>query len=126
MNALNRRATSSVLSAPIHVRWTGASGAAYVFELNAIGTPYNPLPGVYIFCHFGPQNALVADYIGDADDFSRRLDRELTSHREWKNVQAAGATHICTLHVPGKAAERVKVETDLRRAVLARKSRMAA
>jgi hypothetical protein len=126
MHALNRLAARSVLSAPIYVKWTGASGQVYEFELNAIGTPYQPHAGVYIFCHFGARNGLVADYIGDADDFSRSIGSDVTSHREWETIRAAGSTHICTLHVPGRSAKRVKIEMDLRRAIMPRRSRMAA
>jgi len=117
MSVLNRRAAGSVISEPIYVKWTGASGSVYRFELNAIGTPYEAHPGVYIFCHFGERNGLVADYIDVADDFSRRIGESLTTHRQWEKIRAAGSTHICTLHVPGRASARVKIETDLRRAI---------
>jgi hypothetical protein len=126
MHALNRLTARSVLSEPIYAKWTGESGQVYEFELNAIGTPYQPFSGVYIFCHFGPRNLLVADYIDDADDFSRRIGGDVTLHREWETIRAAGSTHICTLNVPGRAAKRVKIETDLRRAIMPRRSRMAA
>lgn len=125
MGDLNRRAAGSVISDPIHVRWKGASGTVYRFELNAIGVPYEARSGVYIFCHFGPLNGLVADHIEEADDFSRRIGEGLAKHRQWQAIQAAGSTHICTLHVPGKAAERVRIETDLRRAVANRHAESA-
>ena len=117
MTALNRRVAGSVISEPIYVKWKGASGNVYRFELNDIGTPYEARPGVYIFCHFGTLNALVADYIDEADDFSRRIGENLSTHRRWETIRAAGSTHICTLHVPGKASARFKVENDIRRAV---------
>jgi hypothetical protein len=116
MKVVNRLTALSVLAEPIYVNWKGASGRLYPFELNPIGTPYQAHPGVYIFCHFGPLNRMVPDYIDEADDFARRIHRELGTHRQWANIRAAGSTHICTLHVPGKASDRVKVEVDLRRA----------
>ena len=117
MAVVNRLTAPAILAEPIYVKWKGASGRIYPFELNPIGTPYQAHPGVYIFCHFGPLNRMVADYIDEADDFSRRIHRELTSHRQWPNIRAAGSTHICTMQIPGKAAERVKVEVDLRRVI---------
>lgn len=126
MYSPNRLTPRSVLSAPILVKWTGASGHVYEFELDVIGTHYQPRPGVYITCHFGERNGLVADYLGDADDFSRRISGDLSRHRDWEIIRAAGSTHICTLHVPGRAAQRVRVETDLRRAIMPRKGRLAA
>jgi hypothetical protein len=118
--ALNRRAALAVLSEPIHVRWEGASGAAYAFQLDAIGTPFQPRAGVYIFCHFGAQNRLVADHIGQAEDLAARIGRDLAERPRWQPISDAGATHVCTLHVPGTAADRVRIETDLRRAIRSR------
>jgi hypothetical protein len=120
MGDLNRRVAGAVISDPIYVKWKGATGTVYRFELDAIGVPYEARSGVYIFCHFGPLNRLVADHIEEADDFSRRIGADLTKHRQWKAIEAAGSTHICTLHVPGKAAERVRIEADLRRAEASR------
>jgi hypothetical protein len=125
MDSPNRRTVGSVIAAPILVKWTGASGDVYAFELDPIGTRYQSRSGVYVLCHFGERCQLVPDYVGEADDFSRRLG-DLSAHRDWERIRASGATHICTLHVPGKAAQRVKVETDLRRAIMPRRSEMAA
>ena len=126
MSALNRLVAGSVISAPIYVKWAGASGRIFEFELNTIGTSYQPHSGVYIFCHFGPRNGLVADYLDVAEDFARRIGGDVKSHRHWDEISSAGSTHICTLHVPGGATARVKIERDLRRALMPRKSQMAA
>lgn len=126
MSALNRRAARSVISAPIYVKWRGASGRTYQFELNHVGTPYNPHPGVYIFCHFGERNLMVADYLDVTDDFSQRIGETLAEHRHWEEIKASGATHICTLHVPGPVTARVQVERDIRREVMPGKKRFAA
>ncbi len=126
MDSPNRLTTGSVIAAPILVKWTGASGEVYAFELDPIGTPYKSRPGVYILCHFGERCQLVPDYLGEADDLSKRLRGDLSAHRDWERIRASGATHICSLHMPGKAAQRVKVETDLRRALMPRKGRLAA
>lgn len=116
MSAINRLAARWVISEPIYVKWKGASGQVYEFELNDIGRPYQSHPGVYIFCHFGARNALVADHIDEADDFARRIGGNLTQHRAWEKISVAGSTHICTLHVPGKAHARIRIESDLRKA----------
>lgn len=126
MHSPNRLTGRSVLSSPVLVKWIGASGEAYSFELDPIGTKYQARGGVYIFCHFGEGCRLVADYVSEADDFSRRIGGDLTAHRDWERIREAGATHICTLHVAGRAALRVKIETDLRRALTPRKARLAA
>ena len=117
MSAVNRLVARSVISEPIYVKWKGASGEVYKFEFNTVGTPHRALPGVYILCHFGPLNALVADFLDEVDDFSKRIGEDASSHPRWDEIKAAGATHVCTLHVPVKASERVKIESDLRRAI---------
>jgi hypothetical protein len=77
------------------VIWTGASGTRYKFEHFAInGVSFNPVGGVYIFCkssgdHWHPV------YVGETDNFRRRLADELLSHHQWNNITGAGATHIC-------------------------------
>ena|SRR5215831_7791024 len=98
---------------PIH--WTGASGTRYEFQLDLIGVVYKPIPGVYIFCKPGAGGFFDAIYIGETDHFWRRLTDELWSHHRWECIRARGATHISTLHVPGNAAARLAMETDLRR-----------
>jgi hypothetical protein len=99
------------------VTWTGASGTAYEFQLDPIGSVYHPYAGVYIFCK--PVNAThwQAVYIGESDSFQRRLTDELQRHHKWQGVLFHGATHICTLRVFGDLSVREGIETDLRRAI---------
>jgi hypothetical protein len=125
MDVLNRLAPASVLSDPIHVRWTGMSGRTYNFQFDAIGTPFRARAGVYVFCHFGHMR-VVADYIGQTADFSLDLPPDVTFHPQWPLISAAGSTHISTLYVPTRAADRVKIEMDLRRALRARQEQTAA
>jgi hypothetical protein len=117
MTAVNRFVAHEIIAEPIYVKWKGASGEVYEFELNPIGTRHQHRPGVYIFCHFGRLNALVADFLDEVDDFSRRIGEDPKTHPKWGEIEAAGATHVCTLYVPGKAAARVRIEADLRRAI---------
>jgi hypothetical protein len=102
---------------PDYVRWTGISGAIYAFEIHPIWTRYKERPGVYIFCKRRSHVQWDAFYVGETDNFNRRLFDELLSHHRWGCVRAAGATDICTLHVPSGYAERLRIETDLRQAL---------
>jgi hypothetical protein len=95
------------------VIWTGAGGTRYEFEHHSIGTVFNPVRGVYIFCKSSGDGHWHPVYVGETDNFSRRLTDELASHHRWECICAAGATHICALMVADNA-KRVAIETDLR------------
>lgn len=101
----------------IPVIWKDSAGTQYEFQVDPIGTPYKPLPGVYIFCRAVSPTRWEALYIGETSSFERRLYAELVCHHQWDSVRAAGATHIGTLHVPGNLAKREGIETLLRRAI---------
>ena len=101
-----------------HVRWTGASGQFYEFQLLPIGTVYHSRSGVYIFCRLALDGNWSAVYIGETANFNRRLTTELALHHKWHCINQNGATHICTMHVPGNLARREDIETDLRRQIL--------
>lgn len=94
--------------------WTGASGRTYKFEHHAIGMTFNPLGGVYIFCRLATDNRWYAVYVGETDNFARRLTDELASHHQWESIRAARATHICAMVIGSGNAERLAIETDLR------------
>ena len=97
-----------------YVYWNGISGTQYKFELFPLGAQYLAVPGVYIFCHELPDGSWHADYVGETADFSDRLCNGCISHDRFSDIRAAGATHICTLHVPGYLTARESIETDLR------------
>jgi hypothetical protein len=101
------------VTTPEKVVWIGAGGTRYEFQKHRIGTAYHAYAGVYIFCRDMPL-VIQAIYIGETDNFSRRLTNELALHHQWQSVVAAGATHICTMRVLGDNAARVRIETDLR------------
>ncbi|MGE3247789.1 MAG: hypothetical protein AB7F96_13250 [Beijerinckiaceae bacterium] len=94
--------------------WTGASGIRYQFENYALGTArFFEKPGVYVFSR--QFNGLFyAVYVGETDNFARRLSNELAAHHAWDSIARAGATHISAMVVVGGLAERLKIETDLR------------
>lgn len=102
---------------PPSVIWTGASGRRYDFQLHVIGTQYYARSGVYIFCKPVSAQNWAGLYIGETSSFARRLSEELHLHHCWKGVIAAGASHICTLYVPGDLTAREGIETDLRRSI---------
>jgi hypothetical protein len=106
----------NALITPPGVAWAGASGASYEFGIHEIFTDYLERPGVYIFCkRVGIPFEWQPVYVGETDNFRRRLTSELTLHHRWSCIVAAEATHICTLHVPLYDNERLRIETDLRR-----------
>lgn len=100
---------------PIH--WSGASGTRYEFQLDAIGVTYRPLQGVYIFCRHLGNGSYLASYVGETDNFLRRLTNELQAHHAFQAIRLHGATHISTLYIAGDRANRLYVETDLRNAL---------
>jgi hypothetical protein len=100
---------------PVH--WKGMNGTVYEFQLHLIGTDYFPKPGVYIFCRDLGGGSFSAIYVGETDNFKRRLTDELKAHHSLEGVRRHGATHICTLHVPGNLSDRLRIETDLRNAL---------
>lgn len=94
--------------------WTGISGTRYEFEHHAIGMTFNSIAGVYIFCRFAADGLWYAVYVGETDNFQRRLYNELAAHHRWPDITGAGSTHICAMVVRGGNAERLRIETDLR------------
>jgi hypothetical protein len=104
----------NALSGIVSTNWLGASGKRYQFQNHPIGTAFASDAGVYIFCKAGANGTWNAVYVGETDDFSRRISNELGQHHAWNCIIACGATHICTLPVQGGDADRVAVETDLR------------
>lgn len=95
----------------------GTSGTTYQLQIDPIGAAYQRLPGVYVFCFLAEDGEWKAVYIGETDNFFRRLTSELKSHHKWQSIREHRATHIGTLHVMGGLAERLNIETDLRRGI---------
>jgi hypothetical protein len=99
----------------VPINWPSASGKSYGFQLHPIGTIYQPKAGVYIFCKLRPDGLWGAVYVGETDNFWRRLTDQLRLHHRWESIRSAGATHISTLHVVSDNTARLNIETDLRR-----------
>ena len=102
------------VNVPGRLIWSGASGRSYEFEHYPIGTVFNQLPGVYIFCAQAIDGRWYAKYIGESDNLHRRLTQDLSLHHQWGPICSAGATHICAMVVGGHRSARLDVETDLR------------
>lgn len=95
--------------------WRGASGTKYEFEHFKIwAVAFNAVGGVYIFCRQWEWRKWQAIYVGETDNFRRRLADELPSHHRLESISSAGTTHICAMVVTGGFAERLRIETDLR------------
>jgi hypothetical protein len=95
--------------------WRGASGTAYEFEhFKLAAVTFNPVAGVYIFCHQRQDGLWYPIYVGETDNFRRRLSEEFPGHHRLSDISRAGATHICARVVAGGNAERVRIESDLR------------
>ena len=94
----------------------GISGR-YRFQLDPIGTSYKDIPGVYMFCKLASNGKWDVVYVGETDSLWRRLTNELKAHHSIRSAISHGATHICTLHVPGDRSRRLYIETDLRNAL---------
>jgi hypothetical protein len=109
---------SNLVNKPfVPIFWNGASGTRYEFQLDAIGATYRPLQGVYIFCRHVGNGSYLASYVGETDNFLRRLTNELQAHHALQAIRLHGATHISTLYVTGDRANRLYIETDLRNAL---------
>jgi hypothetical protein len=111
------------MSTPLHqpvnpsnaLVWRGESGRTYELQNYPIGTRFNAVGGVYIFCWQASDSRWYAVYVGETDNLSRRLSDELAAHHQLDNVRRAGATHISAMVVSGGLSARLEIETDLRR-----------
>ena len=95
----------------IVVRWRGASGKDYGFDLHQIGSLFIAVPACYIFTKVNPvSGGWLPIYIGQTVDLSERIE----FHHAKSCVQAQGATHICAytrrMHL---TEERLTLEHDL-------------
>jgi hypothetical protein len=100
-------------SVPATIYWTGRSGKSYPTHLAPIGIRYRSVGGIYIACHQLPNGNWLADYIGEAQDLDDRVGSGLRNHHKLSRFLRAGATHLCTMIVPGGVLSRLAVEKDL-------------
>lgn len=95
------------------ITWRGASGQSYTFETYPIGTLFNQVSGIYIFCRQIASGNWEALYVGETQSFEQRLNTGISSHDGYARAARLGMTHIAVLAIAGDA-ERVRIETDLR------------
>lgn len=95
------------------VRWYGQSGLEYLFELFPVGTTFNPVSAIYIFCSRVSPTNWTALYVGESESLHDRLNTGITQHSGFKRATLRGATHIAVMRTYDKS-ERLRIETDLR------------
>lgn len=97
------------------VTWPGQSGKSYSTELCVFGRAFHNYPGVYIVCKPASTNGRWdALYVGETDDFNRRLNTEWANHHRLDCIKRNGATNVCVIVVNGGKEARTAIETDLR------------
>lgn len=96
------------------ITWPGTFGRQYTFETYPIGTAFNKVGGVYIFCKPATNGKWNAVYVGETGDFNERLNTALQRHQAWSTCRLHGATHISVMIVRGTLQQRLNIETELR------------
>ncbi len=88
--------------------WTGDSGTKYEYEIYAIGTDWDDVPGNYIFAKETEPTSWTALYIGETESFKDRLP----NHEKLPCINRYGGTHIHA-HINRNSDARLKEEADL-------------
>ena len=91
------------------IDWPGLSGREYRYYIYPIGTPFNAVPGNYIFAKETSQGRYRPIYIGETEDLSERFD----NHHKMPCIRLQGATHIHVHQNDGGVAVRRLEERDL-------------
>ncbi len=95
------------------VRWSGASGQSYMFEVYPWDQEFNPVSGVYIACRYTAPHMLEALYVGQTKSFFNRLNAGFENHDGLERAKSAGATELAVM-VVNNESDRLRIETDLR------------
>lgn len=95
------------------ITWRGASGKSYTFTAYPLGTTFNEVSGLYIFCRPVSSGNWEALYVGETQSFKQRLNTGISNHDGFRRASRFGATHIAA-HVVSGDTERLRIETDLR------------
>lgn len=70
--------------------WYGEDGTPYEYKVFDLETPWNDVPGNYIFAKF-TGSSWKPLYIGETTSLKVRLT---TNHHQWPCAQSHGVTHI--------------------------------
>lgn len=93
-------------------RWQGASGRICDFLVDGVGSRFQPIAGLFIFCTAAPDGEWQAVYAGESKNLEETLTTGLVHLPELACVHQAQSTHISTMRVDSPA-ERVAMLEDL-------------
>jgi hypothetical protein len=96
--------TSSAL-----IKWPGQSGKEYQYEAYPLDTPFQPLPGNYIYARQAEDGSWVPIYVAQTRDLHQRLE----GHVRMDDAIANGATHLHAHYCSAGQASRCTEEHDL-------------
>ena len=91
----------------------GESGQSYTLKTFPLGTQFNAVSGVYVFCRRVDSENWEALYVGETRSFEQILNTGIGSHDGYLRSIRLGMTHIAAIAVGGDV-ERLRIETDLR------------
>ena len=92
---------------------TGASGARYEFQVYPLGTDFNELPGLYMFCHPLANGQWRVHYVGQTHNLKNRVGLGLSLHHKIADARRAGATHVGVRAFNGRESDRIATELDI-------------
>ena len=86
----------------------GFSGLLYAYDVYSISSPWNDVPGNYVFA--GQQGGIwQLLYVGQCDSFSERIP----SHERWAEAVQRGATHVLAQTNTAGEPARLAQERDI-------------
>ena len=91
------------------INWPGQSGKEYSYEIYPLDTPFQALPGNYIYAGQAEDGTWVPIYIAQTRDLHQRLE----GHVKVDDAIANGATHIHAHYCSTGQAARCSEERDL-------------
>jgi hypothetical protein len=96
------------------IKFTGISKKQYNFELYSYEQYFKYHSGIYIFLRKQLSDYRII-YIGQTDNFVKRLDRDFKYHTQYDCITKNQYTHVALYPVYGSEQRRIDIETDLRR-----------
>lgn len=96
---------------PLH-NWCGESGKWYPHSVYPIGSIPDFASANYIFAKLRPDGLYDPLYIGESGEFDMRI----SNHEKLLPAIMFGATHVHVHLLAVSKSERLRIETDLRRA----------
>lgn len=91
------------------INWTGNSGKEYQFEIYPLDTPFQPLPGNFIYAKEAEDGSWIPIYISQTRDLHQRLE----GHVSMADAVSNGATHLHAHYCAVGQAARCSEERDL-------------